>query len=733
MGKGAIISHLGQGQYEITLNLERARVEAELTDLTRQLAELDDLTPGPAVDLRRAVLAKRVQYLTANVAADPVVTAWCCDFSLELTGPVGTIEVPGERAGVPVLIRPGHLGAAAYAPARDGQLQPVLASTPAGAFYNLCMLPGWQKWRPTHRLGALTAKSDDTCSVALDPAASSDRGSGLAANLNINQDTEDGLVTLDNVPIEYMTCNGAAFAVGDRVVVEFTGQDWGSPKVIGFESGPRPCALGILAIALTGQRYDGAKPVGVGGPLPGERLIWDTYGQQPLAVPKAGGGYWANPVPAADYVGDWWADFRAAFNSGAEKSGLASRCVASSPEFAAGSGPEGFNPNHDFPPFIFQYYSGPASTGVLSDQHDFTGNNTQSSPPACPGFWSDNAAAAAGAAHNLGETWGDSLPTTVGSAVNAAGSVDSWSEEWSTTGLERYNWNFIIEESGCEEGEGGFFAYYENPGQADLADTGAGAFSFAAPLGVVPSAGWYLGFKQHAENLCPPPAISNTKILTANPGGRGIYGPAITWAGTMSYSSTYENVVVSGNDQTETVAFDHTMAGSGTFVFASGRAVAITATFAESGAVVSVSGSGSAFEWPAGYSFPKTVDYAISEVAFSQGYDPDDQLQLLIVLENQEDGQVETTSLPPPQPWSDGDYIAVESNPVVYAQTIAYELLTVRCDLVENAASDDPFALPENEPLTGALQTMITAFQAANPLPSGARWRLAPTVDIIKI
>ena len=44
------------------------------------------------------------------------------------------------------------------------------------------------------------------------------------------------------VSIEYMGCNAKAFADGDQVIVEFTGQDWNSPKVIGFKSNPVACS-----------------------------------------------------------------------------------------------------------------------------------------------------------------------------------------------------------------------------------------------------------------------------------------------------------------------------------------------------------------------------------------------------------------------------------------------------------------------------------------------------------
>ena len=57
--------------------------------------------------------------------------------------------------------------------------------------------------------------------------------------LNVNP-TE---LTLTDVPIDYMDCNGAAFLVDDVVIVEFTTQAWTTPTVVGFKTNPRPCCF----------------------------------------------------------------------------------------------------------------------------------------------------------------------------------------------------------------------------------------------------------------------------------------------------------------------------------------------------------------------------------------------------------------------------------------------------------------------------------------------------------
>lgn len=91
---------------------------------------------------------------------------------------------------------------------------------------------------------------------------------------------------LDNVPIEYMGCNAAAFADLDRVVVEFIGQKWTSPKVVGFIESPQPCMLGYAAFAI---RYDWWVPNDVaswndsGQTLKLEAQLTDVVGGQDVA------------------------------------------------------------------------------------------------------------------------------------------------------------------------------------------------------------------------------------------------------------------------------------------------------------------------------------------------------------------------------------------------------------------------------------------------------------------
>lgn len=222
-----------RGLYELAKTTSPAKTFTELAAMATAI-----ITKRGKLDRS---LIQRASYIAVranlqSVPVDPDTMAWCADLTEDLTGEVGTIEPNGEPSRY--IIRPGYQGGAVYDKTRDGQVQPLLANTPEGAFFNKALMPGWQKWKPTFRIGTLTFidKTAHTCSLTLDPVSSREKPQGKS--LNINQGT-----SLSGVPIQYMTCNSVAFAVGDRVVVQFTGQNFNTPKVIGFESNPKPCGI----------------------------------------------------------------------------------------------------------------------------------------------------------------------------------------------------------------------------------------------------------------------------------------------------------------------------------------------------------------------------------------------------------------------------------------------------------------------------------------------------------
>jgi len=330
---------------------------------------------------------KEKALLQAALVVETRDAIWCADYTTDLAAgaEVGTIEINGETKQL--LVYPGG----SNDKLRSSLIQRTQASSAAGIFYNLAVMAGWQKWKPTYRVGEIkTLYNNDLCDVCIDEASSSvqglkinqnapkcqqdlgERSSGFSSfcdrnpsdpivtnsddttipwsqqliadmteiNSSVNNghtyqkdiyqygapeywtymkdgqsgDCEDFALTklqkmldkgypigalklvtcktsmgdghaylivqtdlddyaldlnyplpmldsvipytdkarqtgrtwyrpgvcLSNVPIEYMDgVNGDAFVEGDRVVVEFTNQNWNYPKVIGFESNPR--------------------------------------------------------------------------------------------------------------------------------------------------------------------------------------------------------------------------------------------------------------------------------------------------------------------------------------------------------------------------------------------------------------------------------------------------------------------------------------------------------------
>ena len=233
MGKGQITKNISDGLYEVKLLSDRIKIVSEIESLTSKIAtiiiKIASMEEGIEKDyerLRKASLGKRRSVLQ-TVPNDSTIHAWCADMSDDLAGFVGTIETPQS-----VNIQPGFERNAEYKTDRDGQLQWPIAGTPAGTFYNLAMLPGWEKWMPTYRYATITYidKTHDLCGIDFKPDKST------AQNLLINQ--ADSLI---GVPVDYMDCNSKAFEVGDGVIVGFDKQKWEGAKVIGFQRAPRPC------------------------------------------------------------------------------------------------------------------------------------------------------------------------------------------------------------------------------------------------------------------------------------------------------------------------------------------------------------------------------------------------------------------------------------------------------------------------------------------------------------
>jgi len=443
VGSATVKTNLGEGQYIVELTKSQAAITAQKTSLTTRKTEIEAaiaakeielaalnviqtekhealktavgdyaVADPPTKALRKAVTDAQKAYITAqsncnkkqteinllglelasvNKRLAEIETAltvesrtvWCADYSEALKGTVGTIEINGE-AGQINIVPEGKSGI--------GLLQHPLAMTPSGVFYNWALLPAWQKWKPTYRIGIITSveKADGKVDVGIPdqfseglainqggeswdysyteeavtawedfaarnpnfalvtnesdteisntsqlqkdldtvnkrvngscwqvkdefeygrddywtimedgacgdcedfaltkakhlldlgyPASAmhieigytgngtghawlvvqTDKGEYVLDNLYQNVMTSGSVpytgrrrqtgmdwkvsgVKLTDVTVDYMMCDRDAFSVGDEVIVQFTGQSWSSPKVIGFSKNPKQC------------------------------------------------------------------------------------------------------------------------------------------------------------------------------------------------------------------------------------------------------------------------------------------------------------------------------------------------------------------------------------------------------------------------------------------------------------------------------------------------------------
>jgi hypothetical protein len=194
------------------------RAEALLGPLRRRLDALKFLVRAAQLDVAR----------WNSVDAISTRQAWCTTLTEDAAAGsyVATCDIPGDSNLV--LIAPE----CRVPQNSDGYLRARAVMSPEQSFWVAAVQPGWQKWKPTYRWGTCTGINydADTMDVALFDQKSD------AQDLPVNQAS-----TLTGVPVVYMTCNARAFEIDDRVVVEFQGQNWESPRVIGFLDNPKRC------------------------------------------------------------------------------------------------------------------------------------------------------------------------------------------------------------------------------------------------------------------------------------------------------------------------------------------------------------------------------------------------------------------------------------------------------------------------------------------------------------
>jgi len=278
MGRARIVRHIAAGQYEarpLMQTRERAKLDAQIRELDEQIdsmgMELTDAQNAVAaakhqlnslvttqagenaveeqirivraaesalsavqarigqLKVERANAEQELQRVRGVQAAD-AAPLWCADYNEDLSGDVDTIELDGQTERM--VIAPSGVAPILSGPA----LVDVPDQSPAQAFYNWAIFPGWQRWKPTYRTGVIEklqhvpAEDRWVFEVRLDAAQSKAQG------LPINPDDPGGTLT-----VAYQDCDHLAFKAGDRVIIAWPNRDFSTGVVIGFLDNPRPC------------------------------------------------------------------------------------------------------------------------------------------------------------------------------------------------------------------------------------------------------------------------------------------------------------------------------------------------------------------------------------------------------------------------------------------------------------------------------------------------------------
>ena len=227
-----------------------ASIEEGAAKTTWRLLDADHLSMSRQIDTLTSAINQR----------DPVVSAWCADYTPELAAQmeVGTVEVPDEyNPDRPVLVRPAWTNddpeaGAAWDADRDGCLTRMNAMGIYQTWFNACLLPASQNDHPRYRVGELLAVDRDTGVgfVVIDRERSSAGQHTAYERFRADAYSIDppGAGTNDQAlgfeaTFRYMDCDDVVFSEKDRVLVEFP-RRWSDPVIIGFESNPVPCTFG---------------------------------------------------------------------------------------------------------------------------------------------------------------------------------------------------------------------------------------------------------------------------------------------------------------------------------------------------------------------------------------------------------------------------------------------------------------------------------------------------------
>jgi hypothetical protein len=251
---------------------DRASYEQEVNAISKAILEVRGqyaILAAQKAEAKAAQLSAiyEIGYLNSSAKSKEaeVTEAWCCDrHPIAPYTLVGTIETYGvtqdARGGflpdAKINVYPAYGGTAAYNAARDGKIVPASSNSTAATINNYAQfLYAAITYNPRYASAIVTGKSGDTLTVEL-------RGAALDQMAPSGEIFASGAlpVTLTNVTVYYMNCGANAFALGDWVIVKFSGNGMQNPVVIGFASNPKACPQEPVAWRYNSGIYDPVVP-----------------------------------------------------------------------------------------------------------------------------------------------------------------------------------------------------------------------------------------------------------------------------------------------------------------------------------------------------------------------------------------------------------------------------------------------------------------------------------------
>lgn len=202
-------------------------LQRELITQTSRLASVR--TEANVARLKRTNYQQRLTRVNNEIDKVIIVTIPTADsgMAIQVGQEIGIVEITRiANADSPFIALPSDSAARPerhiYNAQRDGIAQAKLGQPPHGWWYNTLVSPAAQIWVPRFWLGLILNKSDAANTAIVYIYRSED--------FNYLPFRQSQQVHRD-VPFEYEDTNSRAFNVGDRVLVEFDGEN---PRIIGF-------------------------------------------------------------------------------------------------------------------------------------------------------------------------------------------------------------------------------------------------------------------------------------------------------------------------------------------------------------------------------------------------------------------------------------------------------------------------------------------------------------------